>query len=401
MKRHRWSLALGALGLLIPSVSANAEDLKPLQLQTLLSSTTLGGYVDTSMIWQASGGRTDVARSYDGGDRQNGFNMNVTQLNLDRPLSDGDWSAGYKISLIAGPDAQAAAGTGGSPFGIHNAFVKLHAPVGNGLNVKVGVFSSIVGYEYFESYKNANYSHSYGFYLEPGRQTGVVADYRVNDVLSFSVGAGNAYSPGRANVRPLEDRGGSLTQANGKLNLMGSFSLTAPSKNGAWAYGTFERGTTGVPGTLGIKATEYFLGIGLPTAISGLDLVLTYDHTDSDRTGDAREPGYPPHYATAASLYLNYKATDKLTLSNRFDWATGAAGAFGADATGKAPGSEDKYIADVLTISYPFWTNVTTRAELRWDHDRSEQAGGRFAFGSGPQGVRNGFSLGVNIVYVF
>src|SRR5258707_4823808 len=61
-------------------------------------------------------------------------------------------------------------------------------PVGNGLDWKVGVFDSILGYESVQSPNNPNYTRSYGHSIEPQTHTGVLASYRFNDMVSASVG---------------------------------------------------------------------------------------------------------------------------------------------------------------------------------------------------------------------
>ncbi len=47
----------------------------------------------------------------------------------------------------------------------------LRAPIGNGLDFKVGAFDTIIGYESVEAGTNPNYTHSYGFNIEPTTHT--------------------------------------------------------------------------------------------------------------------------------------------------------------------------------------------------------------------------------------
>ena len=88
-----------------------------------------------------------------------------------------------------------------SDFGIKQAYVNLLLPAGNGIDVKMGVFNTIIGYESFESYLNPNFSRSFGWQLEPTQHTGVLASYQLSEALSVSGGVATpgpqASTPGR------------------------------------------------------------------------------------------------------------------------------------------------------------------------------------------------------------
>ena len=104
MKLNSWTLALASAGV-IGSGTALAEEQN--QVMTALSQTTLSGYVDTSAIWSVgSPNGTLAGRSFDGtADKLDGFNLHAVKLVLEKPLDEGQWSAGYKADLVFGPDA--------------------------------------------------------------------------------------------------------------------------------------------------------------------------------------------------------------------------------------------------------------------------------------------------------
>src|SRR5450756_1029172 len=106
MKFNKWTLALAATGVVSLGSLAQAEEAKN-QLLTAVSATTLSGYVDTSAIWKFGTGNNLVGRSFDGANKQDGFNLNVVKLSLAKPLDEGQWSAGYQADLLFGPDAMA------------------------------------------------------------------------------------------------------------------------------------------------------------------------------------------------------------------------------------------------------------------------------------------------------
>src|SRR2546430_6217817 len=116
----------------------HAEE-KPSSVLTALSSTTLSGYIDTSAQWNFGTGNANLPPyAFGGSSKADGFNLNVVRLVLEKPTEPTEaWSAGYKADLIFGPDANSLAtqssGTA-ADFGVKQAFVALHAPVGNGLD---------------------------------------------------------------------------------------------------------------------------------------------------------------------------------------------------------------------------------------------------------------------------
>jgi len=163
--------------------------------------------VDTSVEWTVShnqGGGTGTAIPFRTG-KQDGFNLNVVKLSIEKPLDESEWAAGYKVDLLFGPDAVGYNATVGTPngsagsngdLGIKQAYVALRAPIGNGVEFKVGTFDTIIGYEVFEAGNNPNFTRSYAYGIEPTQHTGILAAYRVSDVISLSAGVANTSSAG-------------------------------------------------------------------------------------------------------------------------------------------------------------------------------------------------------------
>ena len=398
MKIQKWTLALVAAGVVCPGALVKGED-TPHLVQTQLAATTLSGFVDTSAIWQTGDYKTDIGRSNDGADRQDGFNLNAIGIVLDKPVSEEQWGAGYKVEFLDGPDVN-------NQFTIHNAFAKLRVPVGNGLVFKVGEFSSVAGLEYIEGYKNPNFSHSYGYYLEPGRQTGILADYKVCDVLAVTAGVSDAYNVA-LNARPYTQRNGVLNYDESNKTVMGALDFTAPESfgflKGADLYTTIVHGTTGVALNAtpfqGRDKTEFYIGATLPTPIKGLSTILTYDYMCTDPFSSPGQANYQAgNYANATGWYVIYKATEKFTIANRVDYATGTPYMLGDN---RARTRGDELMSETLTLSYSLWANVLTRAEMRFDHDLTGRDGGPAAFGGGAAGSKDALSFALNVVYTF
>src|SRR5690606_2310055 len=103
--------------------------------------------------------------SFGGPSKADGFNLNVVQISLEKPLDESEWAAGYRVDLWAGPDAnrlftQSIDASAEADFAIRQAYVNLRMPVRNGLDVKVGVFDTIIGYESVASPNNPNFTRS-------------------------------------------------------------------------------------------------------------------------------------------------------------------------------------------------------------------------------------------------
>src|SRR5271169_5576672 len=133
MKFNQWTLGLAAVGLVSLTSAARADETN--SVLTALSSTTLSGYVDTSMQWNVGTGDTHApGYGFGGPAKADGFNLNVVDLNLEKDAEASDaWGAGYRVELWMGPDAStfATQSTGvGGDFAVKNAYVDLKAPLG-------------------------------------------------------------------------------------------------------------------------------------------------------------------------------------------------------------------------------------------------------------------------------
>src|SRR5437762_7799754 len=121
MKCNQWTLALMGAGLIsLPTIMHAEEAEKACSLLTALSATTLSGYINTAVHWVPGTGHTTAAYGYGGyipatdttaasGSKDDGFNLNVVDLTIAKPLGEDAWSAGYKAELWFGPDANALA----------------------------------------------------------------------------------------------------------------------------------------------------------------------------------------------------------------------------------------------------------------------------------------------------
>lgn len=407
MKISKWTKMLLSAGLVsLPAVmfADDAPAPAPATVLTALSSTTLSGYVDTTAVWKLGTGDANMpGRVYDGSDVQDGFNLNVVSLTLDKPLDTSAWSAGYHVQMLMGPGATkrgtglATSGSGGAvatDFSFNEAYVNLHVPIGNGLEIHVGQFGTFNGYEAYDTYKDPNWSRSYGFFVESSAHTGVAAFYKINDIVSVQGGIGNAAGyNNEVNARQSTES---------KKAYLGMVTLTAPESFGFMKGATLSGGytvgdhqldattisSTGVPaGGTRFNQGNIYVGGTIPMPVTGLALGAAYDYT----YGQAAKNDY----ANATALYVTYNM-DKWTFANRVDYGTSSAGLFDAVNSGKT----DRLISETFTVGYSLWKNVVTRGEFRWDHSLTSDRpfGGTVA---GEPVNKNAVSLALNIIYLF
>ncbi|MDB6020053.1 MAG: hypothetical protein JWR19_4542 [Pedosphaera sp.] len=400
MKFNKWTLGLAAVGAVSLVSVAQAEE-KASSVMTALSSTTLSGYVDTSAQWNfGTGNANNPKYAFNTPNKADGFNLNVVKLTLqkDADASDG-WGSGYKVDLLFGPDANIVGGLGtqstgtSSDFAVKQAYVDLKAPLGNGLDIKIGVFDTIIGYEVFEAGNNPNFTRSYGYTIEPTTHTGVLASYQFTDIIGASVGVANTFGP-TINGRALNTSGG---QKESYKTYMGSVSLTAPKDWGFIAGSTLYAGiingfNSASPAKGGAAdQTSFYVGSSLNTPITALKLGASYDYE-----AVAKQPltGNTSGYANATALYATFQATDKLSLNGRAEYFSQTPG-------NAVAGLPSKVFDFTLTAQYDLWKNVISRVEFRWDHQadgKPDEFGGTVA-GTGNR--RNAYELIANVIYKF
>src|ERR1041385_6120084 len=294
MKLNQWTFALAAAGIVtIPSALRADETPAPSSILTSLASTTLSGYVDTSAQWNlATGNAGTPTYSFGGSGKADGFNLNVVKIAIEKPVEAADqWSAGYKVDLIFGPDANTlatASANGGATtafpnrdFAVKQAYVLLHAPVGNGLDFKLGVWDTLLGYEVFESINNPNFTRSYGYTIEPTTHTGLQMAYTFSDCLSAAIGVANTFGP-TINGRAHPTGTGSPAdgpKAESYKAYTASVTLTAPKSMGFLAGSTLSGAViNGYNAAAGADQTSAYVGTTLNLPVSGLKVGASYDY---------------------------------------------------------------------------------------------------------------------------
>jgi hypothetical protein len=369
MKMNKWTMGLAAAGVVSLASTAQAEENSVL---TALSSTVISGNVEASYV----GGFSTNNNLYSDG----AFEANGASISIGSPLGEGDYTAGYNVELLFGERATAFAGysrahTDGAAdnFLLKNANIGLNLPFGNGVDLTVGLFDTIVGYEVEASGANPNVMRSYGYQIEPFTHTGVLASTSVADGVNISLGLTNGFdSTGGTHNDNLD--------AHAQLGYLAALDLTAPDSlgflGGSTAYigfvGGNNEGNAVVPGSgSSIQYEEddelFYVGLSLNTPIENLSLGLAYDDRQyaDDRPSRVSE-------ADAVALYAVYQLSDSLSIAARYDTVN-------LDEEG---GGEDNVEMATLTLDYQVWENVLTRLEFGWES------------GAGPIGTAGSDSIG-------
>jgi hypothetical protein len=403
MKFNKWTLGLAAVGVVSLTSAVQADETKMNAVQTALSTTTLSGYVDASIQYNPTGGGSTAQTGFNGG-KSNGFNLNVVDLALDKPEDESPWAAGYHVELWVGPDASTLATSPlnsystalqnyeeeevyrsgiGSDFAIRQAYITLRTPIGNGIDWKLGVFDTIIGYESNSSGLNPNYTHSYGYYSEPTTHTGLLATYAFTSALSVTAGIADSKGP-LVNDRTPQYTG----HADSFKTYMASITYTAPQSWG-WAAGsTLSAGVINgtftsiyyFSGPYGYQdaSTSYYAGLSMSTPWAALKVGASFD--DLTTYDGSSNP-----WATA--IYATYQATPKLSFNSRGELAKPSGGSTGT------------VFAFTETVEYDMWANVMTRLELRWDSTAHGDFGGSTY--NPDNGQRNAVMIALQAIYKF
>jgi hypothetical protein len=404
MNLNNWTVGLAMVGAVSLAPAVSAEE-KASALQTAFSSTTFGGYVDTSAQWNFGTGNANLPPyKFGGSGKADGFNLEVVQLTFEKPLDEKLWSTGYRVDLWYGPDANTL-GTQttrlATDLAIRQAYVHLQVPIGNGLTWKIGVFDSILGYESVESGSNPNYTRSYGHSIEPQTHTGILGKYKFSEYFSASVGVANTVNSainsratsGALGNALLGESAGSNAYGESYKAYMASVQFIAPDTCGLLSGSGFYMGVVNgynnsVLGTGGgFPTMNTYVGTTL-TPIQNLRVGLAWDRLDANTSVNTTKVN-----ADAWSLagYLSYQATTRLSAHLRVDYVT-------TDVEKPASSIHNGIFATTATLQYDLWQNVISRLEFRWD---AADHGNLFGGTTGAPTRQNAFLLAANVIYKF
>jgi hypothetical protein len=304
----------------------------------------------------------------------------------------------YRTTLDSGEDA--------SPAAVKQAYVALRAPVGNGLDFKVGVFDGLLGYESHDAGKNPNYTRAYGVTLTPHSHTGVALSYQFCDAFALSAAIANT-------VGPVINSRANPPKAESYKAYTAAFALTAPESwgfiGGSALYGGFVNGYAN-PDGLGNgdwDQTTWYAGLTLNTPLKSVRVGASYAYLGTTSYQNGKND-----YANALALYASFQATEKLSLHARGEYVWTSTGLHSTLSGAGIDNGNSEIFALTGTLQYDLWQHVISRVEVRWDHLAGDgqmigYGGTPLGVGGGANGValitgkRNNVLIAANIIYQF
>jgi hypothetical protein len=414
MKLNHWTLALAAAGVVSMGAVAQAEEATE-SVKTLISGTTISGYVSTSALWNPGTGNLypaaisafhGSANTASGSGKNDGFNVDHINLTIAKAMDEGEWAAGYKAELWFGDDAFGLATGAGGPEDVvvKQAYVTLRAPIGNGVDFKMGAFDTPIGHEVANVAENAHFTRSLAWSLQPTTHTGLSAAYRFNDLFAVALGVVN----GRGAVinAKAQNAFAGPTGAESNKGYFAAFELTAPDDWGFLSGSKLHAQVLDTPNLAANRndTVDIHVGAVLNTPVEAWKVGISYTYRANFGTVGALGAARTSDYASVWGLYNSYQATEKLALHVRAEYLTATEGTvYAGTATDDDP--NNKMFALSTTADYSLWENVISRLELRWDTSLTGGGAADSPFGGnfGVAGAdeKNNFLVALNVIYKF
>jgi hypothetical protein len=232
----------------------------------------VGGWANAGITYNANNPSNNFNGPVTFGDRNGEFQLNQLNLFVQRAVAaEGDsWDFGGRFDVMFGTDAIFTQAYGVPAFDVNNgapknrgnwdlallndnrfyglalpqAYAEAYAPIGNGLNIKVGHFYTPIGYETVPAPDNFFYSHAYTMqYGEPFTHTGVMGNYTVdsNWAVMGGVTTGSAtggwdggFNQQLGNWGGLAGTTWTSTDKNTSANISGTFGETSEQSSKKW-----------------------------------------------------------------------------------------------------------------------------------------------------------------------
>ncbi len=351
----------------------------------------------------------------------NHFMLNQVDLRFERQVATDKFDVGGMVELLYGTDANLTHSTGlpfdgvdpsttdqalvahertsANPgFDVLQAYVDINLPVGNGLQLRIGKFVTLLGYETIDPRGNPFYSHSYIFGALPFTQTGVLGTYQLNDQWKVIAGITRGWD------QTLEDNG--PVGGNSAIDGLGQVAWT-PNK--AWTVAL----NLSV-GPQNFNDTSHYRTVIDPIVMwqatdalkLGLEGLYIYDGGLNGNGATNTDPATALTHAYGdvwgAALYAGYTVNDYLTVNGRFEKYHTSTDNLGAVAA-PSGGSLNVYSVTLGTTitplpKDPLGKNISVRPEIRYDFsDSSANA----PFSSGGRPFKDQLTFAADVILKF
>ena len=341
---------------------------------------------------------------------------------LRRVIKADQWSLGGQIDLMYGTDYYYMTSTGletttenlphingqeydqaeyranYSKYGmaIPQFFAEIYVPLLNGVDVKLGHFNSIMGFESNQATQNFFYSRSYqSVYGLPTSMTGVITDWKIGQCFSIIAGGVNEWNA----FCTSGDENFSFIVGATYENLCGNFAVSALVMNGKQRGATFmpygypedAYDTTLFNLILKYKFTDRLAYVGEFTYGNNDTPVVTWD---GDEFQGRNWYGF--------SNYLFYVVNEHVTFGARFEWFQDKENTVmtgGNRVT--VQNTPANYFAWSFGVNWEPFTWLNIRPEVRWDYSDLEIEGvpNGYAFDNGTSKTQ--FTFGLDAIVKF
>jgi len=315
----------------------------------------LGGFVDSAYLLNFNHPENRLFRS-----RGTTFRTDNVWLNMagvyarKRPSADSRW--GVELTVHAGKDAEFFGFSATAPNIAGYKFlrqlgptnVSYLAPVGKGLTLQAGIFSSLIGYDSLYGRDNFNYTRPWGADFTPYLMMGANASYPFTEKLTGTFFLVNGYwHLARANSAP--SAGGQLAYKVTPRVALKQTTLFGPhQRNTAFEFWRF------LTDTIVERKTEKF--------------TLATDYIFSTERVDA--PGRP------RALMMSWQLPARWTLNDRWSIAFRPEVFWDRDGRWTLARQTVKAFTSTLEYRVPYkWSNAIFRLEHRWDDSRGPDGG--------------------------
>ena len=336
-------------------------------LDSFLSGLEVGGHVTTSYLYNFNSPRSGPS----GGQplcqfncNNNEFSLDAAKLELGRPATNpGD--AGFQLDLLFGQNADVSrflspTAGGAGVFGeddfslfVQQAYVSYNY---NGVELKMGNFETLLGWELIDSHKNYNVTHGILFtWTIPLYHTGLMAGGSLGENVGWNLGFVNGFN----NTIESNDSKGVL----GLISLdEGPFFTSLSAYYGADAF----QSTMGQPGS-----SDDQLILDLVASYTPNDNLTFWLNADYGEQEDGDPLGGDADWWGIA-VGTNVTINDKLSFALRGEYFEDE-----DNVRGIVNAARDFEAYSLTgTLAYKLTDHLTVRTELRYDKADDDRIGG-------------------------
>jgi hypothetical protein len=361
-------------------------------VMTALKETKLSGFVDAGYMFsfnQLNTGTHAVnfnnpSRVFD--NKSNSFYLNSVQLNVER-LATEKMIVGYHLELAAGHDPLVY---DGSNVTLQEGWVQILAPLGSGLDIRIGKQATLMGYEVIESKDDLNYSRSLLFgFAENFTNTGVRATYNFSDKFWGTVGLNNGPNTLITAPVPVGSTAQDSTFTDTNHGKAVEIQIGAKPVDGLQATVTL---LTGTEDNVSTKDKFYFFDVVVSYSKDKVTLALNYDNSSFQGALPAPFTRAP---VSGIAAYGKFQESDMMATALRVEYFSDGEGkAFFPTVAGDT-GTGARLIEFTLTEEFKIGGQAIFRIEFR--HDDSNQ----HSFARDGKAARGDNTLGFEAIMPF